>query len=237
MFFYNEQDSTIVTDGLTLHLDAGDTASYPGTGTTWYDLSGNGYNGALINTTSYSTSDGGTLVFNGTDDRVEISNNQLARIGTGNHTIMVWVNNDITTEEDIVSTGVGETGDILLMIYSEAGGGLGGLRGHVWGSTGDPNTIDSPRAIGTGNWSLLVQRVEWGANIDLFENGIKTATKPLVGSAPSSSRTNFIIGSRQITSDINHFDGKISNTMIYNRALTDAEVLQNFNATKDRFGL
>ena len=221
----------IVTDGLVLCLDAGNTKSYPGSGTTWTDLSGNGRNGVLTNGPTYSN---GSLVFDGTDDRVVITNNELARIGTGNHTITAWVNNDIVTEEDFIGTGTSQ-GDVLLMIYIQAGGGAGGFRGHAWSSTGSSNTIDSPRAIGTGNWNMLTQRVTWGGNIDLFENGVLTKTQVLSGGAPTSSRTKFIIGSRTDGGSGGHFDGKIANVQAYNRALTASEIQQNYNALKGRY--
>jgi len=225
----------IVTDGLVLALDAGNTKSYPGSGTTWSDLSGNGRNGVLTNGPTYSN---GSLVFDGTDDRVFITNNELARIGTGNHTITAWVNNDIVTEEDFIGTGVFSQGDVLLMIYIQAGGGAGGFRGHAWSSTGSSNTIDSPRAIGTGNWNMLTQRVTWGGNIDLFENGVLTKTQVLSGGAPTSSRTQFVIGNRvNGGSGSSHFDGKIANVQVYNRALTASEIQQNYNALRGRFGI
>ena len=202
----------------------------------WTDLSGRGNNGTITNGPTYSSANGGSIVFDGTDDRVVITNNELARIGTGNHTITAWVNNDIVTEEDFVGTGT-SNGDVLLMIYSQAGGGAGGFRGHAWSSTGNSNTIDSPRAIGTGNWSMLTQRVTWGGNIDLFENGVLTASQVLSGGAPTSSRTKFIIGCRADGGDSSHFDGRIANVQVYNRALTAAEIQQNFNATRGRFGI
>jgi len=219
-----------------LCLDAGNTKSYPGSGTSWSDLSGQGNTGTLTNGPTYSSVNGGSIVFDGTDDEVLINNNEMARIGTGNHTITAWVNNDIVTEEDFIGTNGTSTGDVLLMIYNQAGGGSGGFRGHAWSSTGNSNTINSPRAIGTGNWSMLTQRVTWGGNIDLFENGVLTATQALVGGAPTSSRTQMVIGCRGSGgSSSSHFDGKISNVSIYNRALTASEIQQNYNALKGRY--
>jgi len=223
----------IVTNGLVLYLDAGQSTSYNG-GTTWTDLSGNGRNGVLTNGPTYSN---GSLVFDGTDDRVVITNNELARIGTGNHTITAWVNNDTAVQEDFIGTGVFSPGAVLLMIYIQAGGGAGGFRGHAWSSTGNSNTIDSPRAIGTGNWNMLTQRVTWGGNIDLFENGVLTASQVLSGGAPTSSLTQFIIGCRVNGGGASHFDGRIANVQAYNRALTAAEIQQNFQALRGRFGI
>jgi len=225
-----------VTDGLVLCLDAANIKSYPGSGSTWTDLSGLGNNGILINGASYNSSNGGNIILDGTDDRIVIINNELARIGTGNHTITAWVNNDLVSEEDFVGTGT-EQGDVLLMVFSQAGGGSGGFRGHAWSSTGASNIIDSSRAIGTGNWNMLTQRVSWGGNIDLFENGALAKTQVLSGGAPTSSRTEFIIGCRSNGGGSNHFDGKISYVQVYNRALTSEEIQQNFNATRGRFGI
>lgn len=226
----------IATDGLILCLDAANRQSYPGSGTVWRDLAGSN-NGTLTNGPTFNSANAGSIVFDGADDEVLINNNTIARIGTVNHTITAWVNNDIVTEEDFIGTNGISQGDVLLMIFSRAGSGAGGFRGHVWSSTGSSNTIDSPRAIGTGNWSMLTQRVTWGGNIDLFENGVLTATQALVGSAPTSSKTQMVIGCRFSGGGSSHFDGKIANVLIYNRALTPQEILQNYNATKGRFNL
>jgi hypothetical protein len=217
-------------------LDAASRKSYPGTGNVWRDLSGNGNDGTLTNGPTFSSANGGSIVFDGTNDEILINNNQLARIGTVNHTITAWVNNDSVSEEDFIGTSGTSQGDVLLMIVFVAGGGLGGFRGHAWSSTGNSNTIDSPRAIGTGNWSMLTQRVAWGGNIDLFENGVLTASQVLVGNAPSSSRTQLVIGCR-FANGSTKYQGKISNVSIYNRALTPEEIKQNFNATRGRYGI
>ena len=226
----------VITDGLVLALDAGDTNSYSGSGTTWTDLSGNQRDGTLINGTFYENTNGGYLIFDGANDEVIINDTTLARIGTGNHTIIAWINNDIVTEEDFIGTGT-SNGDVLLMIYNQAGGGAGGFRGHAWSSTGSANTIDSPRAIGTGNWNMLVQRVTWGGNIDLFENGVLTASQVLSGSAPTSTKTQFVIGCRSTGGSSSHFDGKIASVQVYNRALSNSEIQQNFNALRGRYGI
>jgi hypothetical protein len=80
---------SIITSGLLLNLDAGNTASYPGTGTTWTDLSGNGYNGTLTNGPTYSSSNGGTIVFDGTNDVASFGN--ILNIGLSSWTMSCWV--------------------------------------------------------------------------------------------------------------------------------------------------
>ena len=227
----------IVTDGLVLCLDAANRDSYPGSGSTWYDLV-NGSVGTLRNLpdTDFIADGGGSFSFDGADEDISVSNSQAARIGTGDHTVSAWVKNLAKNAEDFIGTGGIGSGDILLMIYSVAGNYQGGFRGHAWSSTGQANTIDSPNAIGTGNWNYLTQRVQWGGNIDLFENGVLVKSQTLVGSAPSSSRNNVIIGARSAGSSAT-FQGNISSLSFYNRALSAQEILQNYNATRKRFGI
>jgi hypothetical protein len=229
MSYYN--GPTIVTNGLVLYLDAANNKSYPGSGTSWGDLTGNSNTNTLTNGPTFNSANGGSIVFDGTNDEVAINSSTIARIGTSNHTISVFVNNDITSEEDLFGTGGIGVGDVLLMIY------LAKFRGHAWSSTGNSNVFDSPNTIGTGGWNMLTQRVTWGANMDLFENGIKAGTKVLSGNAPSSTQNTAYLGARYPGTGPSHLQGKIGLVTVYNRALTDSEVLQNYNAIKTRFGL
>ena len=85
--------SNIIVDGLILHLDAGNSSSYSGSGTTWTDLSGEGNNGTLVNGTSYTSDDGGSLVFDGTNDYVNLG---AVQINTAAGTIGMWIKLDST---------------------------------------------------------------------------------------------------------------------------------------------
>ena len=86
----------IVTDELVLALDAGNTKSYPGSGTTWTDLIGSN-NGTLTNGPTYSSDDGGSIVFDGSNDYVQLSASSDLNFGTGNFTIEGWFNKGATT--------------------------------------------------------------------------------------------------------------------------------------------
>ena len=77
-----------VTSGIALLLDAGNTSSYPGTGTTWTDLSGNGYNGTLTNGPTYSSNNSGYIAFDGSNDVV--TGSIATSLFTGAHTITCW---------------------------------------------------------------------------------------------------------------------------------------------------
>jgi len=82
--------SGVVTNGLVLALDAGISRSYSGIGTTWTDLSGNGKNATLINGPTYSSANGGSIVFDGSNDYAEISNASTLGGFTGDFSIEFW---------------------------------------------------------------------------------------------------------------------------------------------------
>ena len=232
--FYQAKRGIVQDDSLILNMDAGVEASYDGVSNNWYDLSKTGTYGALQNTPSFDKDKGGSILFDGTNTRVAIGNSSVASIGSSDHTISAWIKNTTKLDEDFVSTGTG-TGRILLMVYQHAGGGQGGFRGHAWSSTGASNTIDSPNPIGTGNWNYLTQRVAWGGNIDLFENGSNVKSQTLSGGKPSTTLGTMFFGVRGGTA--NDFDGNIAIVHIYNRALTSDEIARNYNATRHRFGV
>ena len=121
---------TIITDGLKLWLDASNPSSYPGSGTTWYDLSGNGNNGTMVNGVTYSTANGGVMSFDGVNDIVNFTNSLIVNNLTG-HTISLWIkrNNKIGFQGIMtVKNGVGSSCNILMLSgtpdkYSFAYGG------------------------------------------------------------------------------------------------------------------
>ena len=176
--------------------------------------------------------------FDGTDKKIIVNDENLRTIGFGSHAIEAWVYPNSKVEEDFVATGSG-VGAVLLMIYIQAGGGNGGFRGHSW-STTDSNVIDSPNEITLNQWHHLVQVVDYDAGyIKLYENGVETASQSLVGSAPTSHYDplqRFVIGSRYSNTSTNsNIDGNIGEVRIYPRALTAAQVFQNYNATKSKY--
>ena len=100
----------IVTDGLVLALDAGNPKSYPGSGTTWTDLSGNGNNGTLTNGPTYSSANGGSIVFDGVDDYAEItdSSNNFD-LGGIDATLEFWIYIPSTSGADVIIGKGGNT--------------------------------------------------------------------------------------------------------------------------------
>ena len=211
-------DPPIVQDGLVLHLDAGDPASYPGTGTIWTDLSGNGNNGTLTNGPTYSSSNGGSLVFDGVNDFVDISNS--FQVSTSQvYSALFWIyktSTSINNASMILSGGYG--GDVDgIIIYTEdylTANDTGIVSGNGSVSAIYYNGISQPEGT---NFNLN----EW---IHIAVTGI---------SVNSIDGANHNIGRNN--NGTNHFKGNIATTQIYNRALTASEVQQNYNALKGRY--
>jgi len=224
----------IVDDGLVLCLDAANPKSYTGTGTTWLDLSGNGNNGTLRNSPTYSTDNLGSIVFDGVDDDINCNNNSSINFGTGNFTVSLWFRrfSNATTNLRLLSKAASsDTANAASAGFS------------FFGSNSSVSFAINPTAartvIGAASYSLN----EWVNVVGLLERGVsmrtyKNAIQVNTASAPEGSvsgTTSLFLGSNVGTGL--YWSGEISNAFLYNRALSAAEILQNYNATKGRFGL
>ena len=214
----------VVTSGLILCLDAANQRSYPGSGTTWYDLTGNFYNGTLTNGPTYSTSGSGCIVFDGVDDYVTGSISSLS-----DFTVSYMINSSNTSSAFIFyPLGLQFSG-------SATGGGVwfGGNLAPYANKTGiyDGNTqVTSSINIQGNTWtSVSVTRSSTTATV--YINGSSSGT----GTISSNQILNYTLGKR--TDNTWPYNGKIALTQVYNRALSATEILQNYNATKTRFGL
>jgi hypothetical protein len=226
----NRNYEEIITSGLTTLLDAGFTPSYPKSGTTWTDLSFGGNNGTLTNGPTYSPDNGGSIVFDGTNDYVSILNNT-----TVSFTIGCWINTTATSFTG--SQGYEGNG----IVWSDVGGiandfVLSILNNKASWFTGDnTTTINSTTTINTGSW-FYITVVKNGTNStkELFINGI-SESRGTSGTSTLTANPNIIIGGN--TLDSRYFNGKIAQVKIYNRVLSESEILQNYNAQKSRYGL
>ena len=229
-------------NGLVLCLDAGNRKSYPGSGTTWTDLSGRGNNGALQGA-GYNGANGGSLTFDGTDDRISISNPVLT--ATGNWTISSWVK---------FSNLVGNTGDetaasIFAQYIAVAGNGRIVLRVRN-NTTSLVNKFDIFLGSGSdysnqsiiGNTTILTNtfyNFVATRNSNIFTsyiNSILETSQTLTGINVSILQTTPEIGGLN-SGNFGFMNGQVYNTSIYNRALTAAEIQQNFNALRGRYGI
>jgi hypothetical protein len=215
----------IVEDGLVLCLDAGNRDSYPGSGTVWTDLAGSN-NGTLVNGPTFNSANGGSIVFDGVNDYV--ANNNI--ISGKPLTISFWCKINVTKNQCFYCSRT-----VIGRGISIFGLGLGGPQNTIRFDTGlDQWTTGYDIPINTWvNISLLVDN----SNKTLFINGVLHSTTPFSSSIIDISTSLFTIGASHINGATigNFLNGTISNYFIYNRALSPAEVLQNYNATKGRF--
>jgi hypothetical protein len=209
----------IVTSGLTLLLDAGFTPSYPKSGTSWTDLSFSGNNATLFNSPTFNSSDGGSVVFDGTNDYC-LAGSGLAI--TGNLTVAAWVRpTSFTNQGNIVSKS--SNPGYRMRFQSN---------GTFW-MYSNTNTITSPSAYTINNWFHTVG-VFSSTGLRMYINGSLVQSNGTAFS-PSYSASSFIVGGFSSNQEL--FQGRIANVSVYNRDLSATEVLQNYNAQKARFGL
>jgi len=220
--------SYIVTNGLALNLDAGNSFSYAGSGTTWYDVSGNNYSGSLINGPTYTSDNSGAIIFDGTNDYASISSNSNFNNGN-NITVEAWVlctNWSTYTHPMIVAKGI----NVEWILWKSNDVGYVGKLG--WRGAGTAYTTTS---LPNNTWVQCVGSIG-SVGQKVYLNGILEST---VGNTTfTSGNVNVTIAAGLVTgSPSNLLGANVAITRIYNRQLTDAEVLQNYNATKGRFGL
>jgi len=217
---------SIVTSGLVLCLDAANPRSYAGTGTGWADLSGNATIGTLTNGPTFNGDNGGSIVFDGTNDYVTGIGSSIVPTSTAPYTVSMWVyrtRNNVGYEE-------------LLSQWTSANSGNSfffGFNNSNVRFTDNWNDVVVSGAGNTNIWMNLVG-VYTVSNAFIYLNGVLVATR---GSGFSYTGTGPLILGRQGELASEYFGGNISNVLIYNRALSATEVLQNYNATKSRFGL
>jgi hypothetical protein len=240
----NQVSNKIVNKNLVFYVDGGDTNSYPGSGTTWYDISGNGNNATLYNSPSFSSSDGGgSFNFNGSNQYVQANVNSTILDGDPNFTIEFFVKRTATL--------VGTTAAYW-------GLGQGGTQGYaVQGWTPTDNRIhmdlwDSSRVDSQVDYPLNTYvHVVWSktgtgispSTVSCYVNGVLANSISGRGQTsgpnyPTSTSGNGISIGR-IAGNYDGYYGacKIGLFRVYSRGLTGGEVLQNYYAQKSRFGL
>ena len=231
----NRDYEGIVTSGLTFCLDAGFTPSYTTSGTTWYDIGYNNYDGTLTNGPTFNSGDGGSIVFDGVDDYVGVTNGYTSVMkGNDYWTVSLWFRaNNLSNNPVLISPGAGQLNyfDLFLevgpnSVFFSAGGGSGT---NYLQNTSTPlvnNTIYNINYIKTGPTTGKVYVN--GNEISLTTIGSGLGTMP-------NSNADFRIGGFKEGSF--YLNGNIYNVSMYNRSLSPTEVLRNFNAQKSRYGL
>ena len=217
----------ISESGLVLSLDAGNTKSYPGSGTTWTDRSGVGNTGTLTNGPTYSSANGGSIVFDGVDDYISFTSNPSL---TNQITVDAWVNLTATTPN---GTGwiLGREGSYRLTYDSSKFQWVCATVNNGWYTTGTPVGAN----YATTNSIINVVGTYDGANNRIYVNGTLQTTGSSISGNVLTTGTYYLI--RSDAGNVDYGKGKIYSHKLYNRALTSAEIQQNFNATRSRYGI
>ena len=207
----------IVTDNLILYVDAGNVQSYPGSGTTWYDLSGNNYHMVNGNTMpTYSSADGGKFTFNGSTQWVYAT---IPSLSINPFTYCVWVRSDLTKSAwaSIIDQDNDDflfaTNNNILYLY-------------------DPTYSSGYTLTSNTAWHHFAISYISGSTSYFYVNGSSVSSFAVTLTHTSA---HISIGAGYQNSEL--WDGDISMFQWYDTNLTAAEVLQNYNAHKSRFGL
>ena len=224
----------IVTSGLILCLDAGNNKSFVSGSSTWFDLSRNNNSGSLNNTPTFSTDAKGSILFDGTNESVS-----RASVNVSYLTVDVWAKwTQFFSDPNghaLVSNSDTDSGDPIngYLLYQATGAPYNRVQAFVYGSS--LTVLTSVSTLSTGVWYNITFTYD-GSATRLYLNGrLDTGSNVAVGTIAASS-ANFLIGSTY-TAGNSAFSGNVSNIKLYNRALSATEILNNYNATKRRFGL
>lgn len=213
----------VVTSGLSLYLDAANSSSYPGSGTTWTDISGNNRNGALTNGPTFNSSNGGSIVFDGTNDFVSVASDANI-LSTTAYTKTVWFYvTSFSTDNNLISAG--SSGQHALWLFTS--------NKLNAGHNGNWNTVVSTTTLVLNRWYFGSVTFNNTSGWVLYLNGVQESTS--VSTTTFTGTGTISIGSYQNLG--NYFTGRIATATVYNRVLSSSEILQNYNATKSRFGL
>lgn len=235
-FKYTFALSNVVTTNLVLWYDPSLSASYPGSGSTVYNLASTSLSGTMSNVTSTSP----YFSYNGTNSQVTIPDNAALEPGSGDWTMEVWVNQNASGNDVVLGKfdPGGLSADVSYSIrttgtsyYAQIGSGSGS------GSTLFVNSTNFSGTLGT--WYQLVYVFKNGATktLETFVNGASIGTVSHNLASILNTSANLYLGSYNGGEFSQWFDGKIGITRLYNAALTSAEVLQNYNADKNKYGL
>ena len=218
----------VVTSGLVLCLDAANQKSYiSGSGTTWYDLTGNFNNSTLVNGPTYNTGSNGNFIFDGVDDYATCT---PYKTGNNNFTISLWskVISQLSGDRVIIIFGRDGTTNQCLGLYYRLSSNF--LRVTFWGA--------EPPDYNTS----FVKDTNWHNDVIVYNNNTSLIYRDGVADANGAqSRTiDFTLNRLLIGTALaspTYTNANISTVLMYNRALSPTEILQNYNATKTRFGL
>lgn len=224
-------EPTIISSGLVLHLDAGNSASYPGTGTIWTNLIGGINNATLINGVGYNSGNGGgALIFDGTNDFINLG----SFFTYPSFTISLWVYPATTqnSNADIFDNNHSGTRNFVLQ---QSGSSTNVYQFGVNDASGSISVI-TLSTLPANTWTHLsftfspTDRVRAYINGSFHSQGNLAGGRSILYSSQTLNIGRWASGGR-------HWRGSLSQFMIYDRVLTPVEIQQNFNVSRERYGI
>ena len=222
-----DYNNIIVSDGLVFYMDAANPRSYSGTGLTANGLVG-GIGATLINGVGFTSSNNGSFIFDGSDDYIAVSGSNFP-LGNSPRTLNIWFYTKTSTWSANVNN---------LFWYGTAGSTRQSfgvdfetypmMEFYTWGDDIFWNSFGPQEG-----WKNVQVTYDGNTTCRVYEAGILVTTKTLGAQLNTVLSSNVQIGA--ITSLSHYFNSNISQVSMYNRALSAAEILQNYNATKGRY--
>jgi hypothetical protein len=219
---------SIVTSGLVVNLDAGNVKSYPGSGTTWTDLTGNGNNGTLTNGPTYSANNGGYFTFDGVNDQVVAASSYLDGTAGAYNTVelwMYWTGGWGGFPMEFSSYRLWMPADVSGLGFNNGNGDLYGFNASSLANSWKHITAVFYNGSYTNNAKIYVD-----GTIQTLSQLKSPATNGTVDST-------LTIGGYRGGSTSYPFPGRIALLRAYSRQLSQTEITQNYNALRGRFGL
>lgn len=215
---------SIVTTNLVMNLDASNPSSYSGSGVNWFDISGNSNNGTLINGPTFNTDNGGNIVFDGTDDYVSTS-----LLATKlEFTIFMWVKLNQTLNNDVLCVDDGS--GYLYLGFADSTNKI-----YMGAFDSSSKNTKSTNVINTNQIYNFVGTYKGSDFVKLYINGILDSQSATTLAATGIGAT--VSPLKFFKNASSYSNGTIYQILLYSRALTASEILQNFNATRNKFGL
>ena len=224
---FSVYDSQIVDNGLQLYLDAASTASYPGSGTTWYDLSGKNNNVTMQNSGSISyTSSGGGYFTTGSNGYFNKATTTGIPTGNSAYTLSAWIQMGGSWGNGGI-IGIGSAWGSTNLVNALRNNGNNSLYNYWWGND----------LVGSGSLSPVTQWFNVAAKFDgttrsLWVNGTQISSDTPTGHNVTTSALGIAV-----TNNSEYLNAKIGQVLIYNRALTTAEIQKNYTAIRSRYGV
>lgn len=219
-------NAAISTNGLVLHLDAGNSSSYPGSGTTWTDTSGNGFNGTLTNGPTYSSSNGGFIGFDGSNDYVNVGS--ISTNFSSGFSTTFFANFGASTQgwERVMDFGTAQANNNILVARN---GNSDSFTLELYnGSGGSLGQCSAASTVSNNAWAHYGVTID-GTNCKIYKNGVLVTSVSYTALPTNITRTSNYIGRSNWTGD-GYFDSGIGEISMYNRAISASEIWQNYKA-------